>query len=97
VIIARGFALRITTALNDKGVGSNISSNNINNNVGHMRVPTSVSERNLPKDKRERIMGWVERAPLRARFKGINTRERWRVGGTIFRCHCGRGRKEHSD
>ena len=83
VNVARGFARRITTALNDMGVGSTSCSTS-RNNVGRLRVETSVYERHLIKNKCERIMGWGERARLRAGVRGISKRERWKVGGTIF-------------
>jgi hypothetical protein len=95
VIVARGTALRITTALKDMSVGNNSSSNNIS--VGRLRVQTSVYERHLLKDKCERIMGWGERAFLRNGVRGIIMRERWRVGGMSFWCHCGRRRKKQND
>jgi hypothetical protein len=52
--------LRITTARNDKGVGSS-SYNSSRNNVGCLRVHASIYERNMLKDQRERIKGWDER------------------------------------
>ena len=53
--------MRITTALNDTGVDMS-NSKSSNNNVGRLRVQTNVYDRHLLKDKRERIMGWGERA-----------------------------------
>jgi hypothetical protein len=38
MVVAPGFALRIATALNDKGVGSSCSNSNSNSNVGCLRV-----------------------------------------------------------
>jgi hypothetical protein len=57
VVVARGFSMRITAALNNKGVGSSNNNNNNNNNVCRLRVHASVYERHLLKDQRERIKG----------------------------------------
>jgi hypothetical protein len=96
VNVARGFARRITTALNDMGVGSSCCSN-MRSNVDRLRVQTSVYERHLLKDKCERIRGWVERVLLRHGVKGIGRREKWSVGGTSYGYHCGRRKKKQSD
>jgi hypothetical protein len=68
VVVARGFALRITAALNDTGAGSSSS-------VGRLRVHASVYERHSLKDHRERVMGWDEGALLRAGVMEINRRD----------------------
>jgi hypothetical protein len=96
VVVAGGFALRITAALNDRGVAniSNISSNY--SNVGRVRVHASVYERHLRKDQRERIMGWDESAMLRAGVMGISRRNMWRVGGTSFWCHRDKRKKNRT-
>jgi hypothetical protein len=47
VDFARGFELRIATALSDRGVRICKSSSNNNNNVGGLRVKTGVDERHL--------------------------------------------------
>jgi hypothetical protein len=91
VVVARGFALRITTAVSDMGVGS--SSCISHNGVGRLRVQASVYERHLLKNQRVRIMGWGERALLRAGVGGISRRDKWTDGGTSFWCRCGRRKK----
>jgi hypothetical protein len=48
MIVARGLALRIVTALNDRGVGSTSRDSNYNS-VGRLSVQTSVYERHLLK------------------------------------------------
>jgi hypothetical protein len=95
VVVARGFAVRITAALNYKGVGSSCSSNN--NNVGCLRVHTSDYERNLLKDQHERIRGCNESTLLRVLVKGINKRDGWKVGVTSFWCHCDRRKEKQND
>jgi hypothetical protein len=76
-----------------KGVGNS----SCISNVGRLFIHASVCERHLPKDKRERIKGWVERALLRVEVMGIGRRDRWRVGGTSFWCHRGKRKNKHDD
>jgi hypothetical protein len=45
VAVARGFELRIATALSDREVGGNSCSSN--NSVGRLRVQAGVDERHL--------------------------------------------------
>jgi hypothetical protein len=76
-LVARGFELRIATALSDKGVG--ISS------VGRLRVQAGVDERHLLKDERDCIRGRNDRALLRAEVRGIMGRNMLRVGKASIR------------
>jgi hypothetical protein len=93
--VRKGFELRIAAALSDMGVRiSNRSSNN--NNVGRLRVQTSVNERHLLKDERESIRGMIESALLRAVIRGSMRRNKRRVGRARFRRHFDRGRKRKS-
>jgi hypothetical protein len=71
--VARGSALRITAVLN--------------NGVGYLRVQTGVDERHLLKYKSERIVGWGEKALLRAVVIITSMRVGRGVVGTSFRCH----------
>jgi hypothetical protein len=68
--VARGIALRITAVLN--------------NGVGYLRVQTGVDERHLFKYKSERIMGWGEKALLRAVVIITSMRVGRGVVGTSF-------------
>ena len=95
VAVARGFELRIATALSDKGVGISTRSSN-NSNVGRLRVQASVKERHLLKDERESIRGAIESPLLRPEVKGSRRRNRRRVGTASFRRHFKRGRKRKS-
>jgi hypothetical protein len=84
-VVARGVALRITALLSIRSFGS-ISSNNNNIIVTRLRVPTGVDERHLPEYKSERIMGWGERAMLRAEVNSMSRHVGRRGVGTSFRC-----------
>jgi hypothetical protein len=48
LLVTRGFAVRIVTALRDSGVGNNNCNGKCN--VGRVRVKTSVNERHLLKN-----------------------------------------------
>jgi hypothetical protein len=48
LFVTRGFAVRIVTALRDRGVGKSSGSGSFN--VGRLRVQTSVNERHLLTD-----------------------------------------------
>jgi hypothetical protein len=91
--VARWFVLRIATALSDMGVGSS----NYISNVDRLRVHACVYERHLLQNQRERVGGRNKRALLRARVRGIKRRNKWRVGGTSFRCHRGKGKNQRDD
>jgi hypothetical protein len=95
LLVTRGFAVRIVTALRDSGVGNN----NCNGmcSVGRLRVQTSVNERHLLKDDCERIKSMNERTLLRGGVRGISMRGMRRVGRTSFWCHRGRRKNEHDD
>jgi hypothetical protein len=65
VAVARGFELRIATALSDMGVG---------NNVGRLRVHAGVDERHSLQYEREGTRGRTDRALSRAEVMGIRGR-----------------------
>jgi hypothetical protein len=83
VAVARGFELRIATALSDRGVGSSKCSSS-NSSVGRLRVHVGVDERHLLEDELKGIRGRNDRAVLRAEVMGIRRRNRWRVGRANF-------------
>jgi hypothetical protein len=93
VAVARGFKLRIATALSDTVVC--ISSISSSSSVGGLRVRAGVYERHLLHDERGGIMGGNERAMLRAEARGIKRRNRWRVDIASFRRHLLRGKKKN--
>jgi hypothetical protein len=86
LLVARGFALRIGTAVRNSGIRNSSCSNssNSNSNIGCLRVKTGVNERHLLKDHCERIWGRKERTLLRVGVRGISTRGRRRVPRTGF-------------
>jgi hypothetical protein len=95
-LAARGFELRIATALSDKGVGCNRC--NSNNSVGRVRVHDGVDERHLFQDERGCIRGMNDIALLRAEVRGITWRNyMWRVDKASFRCHRGRGKTKQDN
>ena len=71
--VARGAALRITAALGTS--------------VGGLRVLTGVDVRHLLECKCERIMGWGERALLKAVASNVSMRVGRGVVGASFRFH----------
>jgi hypothetical protein len=83
-VVARGVALRITAPLSIRSVGSISSNNTII--VTRLRVPTGVDERHLPEYKSGHIMGWGERAMLRAEVNNMSMHVGRRGVGTSFRC-----------
>jgi hypothetical protein len=92
VAVARGFELRIATALSDRGVGS--STTNSNSSVDRLRVHAGVDERHLLHDECEGIKGRNDRALLRAGVRGNKMRNMWKVGIVSFWCHRGRGKEK---
>jgi hypothetical protein len=95
VAVAKGFELRIATALSDRGVRNNSSNSNSSgsSSVGGLRVHAGVQERHLLQDEREGIMGGNDMALLRSEVRGSRRRNRWRVGRASFWRHFDRGRK----
>jgi hypothetical protein len=94
VAVAKGYELRIATALSDRGVRSSNSSNsNGIGSVGGLRVKAGVDERHLLQDEREGIRGGNDKALLRVTVRQIRRRNKWRVGRASFRRHFDKGRK----
>jgi hypothetical protein len=95
VAVAKGYELRIATALSDRGVRKSSSSSSCSgsSSVGGMRVKAGVNERHLMQDEREGIRGGNGIALLRAKVKRSRRRNMWRVGRASFRRHFDRGRK----
>jgi hypothetical protein len=82
--MAKGYELRIATALSEKGVRSSGSGSS---NVGGLRVKAGVNKRHLLQDEREGIMGGNDRALLRSEVMGITRRNKWRVDIASSRRH----------
>jgi hypothetical protein len=96
VAVAKGYELRIATALSERGVRSSNSSSSSRSggrsSVGGLRVKAGVNERHLLQDECEGFRGGNDRALVRAEVTGSRRGNTWRVGGASFRRHFDGGR-----